>query len=671
MNKKTHLLIIISFALLQTTFSQNPKNFLIDLKPQKISSISYKLNNFLPSKTIKFASNLFIFGNLKPSNSQNYPAVFITKPYPTLKLLSDTGYIFITDATAVDSTTYIVGYAKINDSTKSYLAKIDELGNLQWDTIFNFPYQNQLCCLKIIDSTIYAAGSFQDPNFIQNLQLLKLSLNGQIISGKSIPVSVNFFPKKLLIDDNIIVCANYSDKISNPILFKFDRELNLIKIKKFQFHQKTIANDIINTNFGFIIAGQKNDKPWILALNQNLNTIKQQTFHKLAKNEQFTQIQKLTNNFLLSTITPTPQLIISRTLSLSPEGFIQWDLPESPGIQQILASKNSFKTLTFSDNSLTITSYRLKHPFIWHKNFYLSQNPTPLYIAFLKNKILAITKSSQNSLNLWTITTNGLITLHKTLKNLHPITIHHDKNFIYILSLDHKTNQLTMTFTGYNLDVSSYPLKFKDLHITDFNPTNDGFIFLTTNHHELHLIKTDFKLHKIWQKLLHTNALNPKLTQINDNLLLAYQQADSPNNINIQLLNSYGHIKSTKITTTLTNPHLTSLKTFKNLSLITLTNNDSSQIYIFDPYNHENWSMTFDFKISNAQIINQKLLITHGNKNYLYLTYINTVRRKILKTIQIPEIDGQNVKITSTRFFYILTNSYLAPSKSNIIIKTR
>ncbi len=672
MLKKSFLIISISFALLQIAFCQNKNDIFFYLKPQKFYSISYNLNNFLPKSAFYTKSNLFIFGNLQPTNSSNYPAVFITKPYPTLKILADTGFIYINDAQALDSIIYIVGYAKINDSTKSYLAKIDELGNLQWDTIFNFPYPNKLCCLKIIDSTILAAGSFQDPNFIQNLQLLKISLNGQITSGKSIPVSVNFWPTKMIIDDHIFICANYSDQITNPVLFKFDKELNLIKIKKFKFQQNTSANDMVSTNSGLIIAGQKNNKPWTLALNQNLNIIRQKTFNQLAINEQFTQIQPFSRNFILSTIIPTSGQILSRVLAISPEGYIQWDLPTTYGIQLIITHKKSFKTLNFNGNQLTISSYRTKNNFIWHKTFAGDKSSKPLHLAFLKNKIIAITKNQNNNINLWAFTTNGLLTLHQTIKNITPTAIHNDKNFIYILSGNPITQKYSMTFIASNLSFSTYPVNLNNGKPLDFIPVQDGFIFITTSQKQLNLVKTSFKLQEIWKKHLQINTLSPKITKINNNLLLSFQPPDSQNTFNLLLINDYGHIKwSKKLNSQLSNPKLIFTQQLKNQNIIILSNNDSSIIYNLDQNYNVTWNMTLDFKTSNAQIINQKLLLTHGNKSYLYLTYINLQQHKILKTIQIPDIDGQNIKSTKTRFFYLLTNSYLTPTKSYILIKTR
>ena len=667
------LLLTFSFilALLHPALPQKTNDIFYYLKPQKIYSISYKLNSFLPASTVYFNSNLFIFGNLQPTNSTNYPAVFITKPYPTLKLLADTGYIFINQAQAFDSVIYIVGYTKINDSIKSYLAKIDELGNLQWDTVFNFQYQNQLCCLKIIDSSIYVAGSFQDPNFVQNLQLLKLNLNGQIISGKSIPVSVNFWPTKMLIDDYIFICANYSDKITNPILFKFDKQLNLIKIKKFQFQQKTSASDMINTGFGLLIAGQKLNKPWTLALNQNLNIIRQKTYNQLAQNEQFTQIQNFSKNFILSTIIPTSGQLLSRIVAISPEGFIQWDLPITQGIQQIIALKKTFKTLNFNDNQLTINTFHTKNNFIWHKTFSSDKSSKPLHVAFLNNKIIAITKSANNSLHLWTFTTNGLLTLHQTIKNLIPTAIHNDKKLIYILGQNPITHKFSMTYINSNLSFSTYTVTLNNEKPLDFIPVQDGFIFITTSQKQLNLVKTGFKLQEIWKKHLQINTLNPKITKTNNNLLLAFQPLDSPWTVSFLLVNNYGHIKwLKKLSPQLTNPNLIQTQTTKNQTLTIISNNDSSIIYNLDRDFNVNWTMTFDFKISNAQIIGTKLLLTHGNKNYLYLTYINTLSRKILKTIQIPDIDGQNTKITKTRYFYILTTSYLTPTKGYILIKT-
>ncbi len=673
MKRNILILLILEISAFYSNAQKN-RHYNYYLKPQLVYSQKFYLPNFIPKKIIHFNNNIFIFGNLLNQNTSK-PAVFIKYPDPTFKILTDSTDYFLNDIVASDSSIYITGYRNNSNFQQGWIAQVDEFGNLIWDKTLNFEYSNKLCCIKLADSNIIVAGTFKDPDKTTNLQLLSLTLDGQIINGKSYAIGKEYFIKALTVTDSKIIVTGYKQEDSLlATLFIYDKNLNTISLKTFYNLPNSKLNTLTKTNYKYFAGGSYKNKPLLVSLLPNFSTEILQTFTSQYKYEEINQILNFDNGIITTELgIDSSNNILSRIIAISNDGYKQWQTAYLKGMQLINATQNNLYSI-FSDGTyLTIQKYHKKNNAIWHKSFSDGSTGTPVAIIPSYYGTIALVQNNDTA-QMWILGKNGQVISHYSTKNFEFFSSQVSSNKIFTLAQNLKNKQFYIIKNSFNSKVqtqkkinfhSTKPLSF-------YYDSKSNFYFLTTKNDTLYIIKTDKNL-----KTLSTNTISTKgykLLLDKRFIYLLKSQNDPTSSLSLLQVKQYNIkgeiIKSTTLPMSLDSSQIIYFTQYLNSFFIVKTNPKSTKIFKINTLNNQTvWTISLP-KTTHKCLIHGKNLITiTPTLNGITLNYFSLRTGKFHKSVTYNNLSNQNFKIISKQFLYILATTNVTTPASYVVLK--
>ncbi len=679
--KKILIKIILGF-IIASAFVFPASYYTYWLIPQKVAHNEFNIENFMPVSSFFNNSHLFVFGN-QEQNQNNQIVVFAIAPEPTFKKLITSTNAVLKNVTNADSLFILTGWTDSAGFKSGWAGLTDNYANLLWDTVFSYDYSNYFCCSTLKDSVIIIAGALIDQDGSANLQLMRLSLDGHILGGKTYVIGYTFFPVKLLVSgQDILIAGNTNTPEAKPVIVSIDSTLQLSKISYLPADSLMQIYDIISADDNYLIAGTKDNQTKILLTDSNFNIIWSKTLPSQCQHGMPQSVTTFRDNFIVSLICFDRNSVFYKLTAIDQDGFLQWSYDYQPGYVNLLTSNRYITTISSNGEKLTLEKYRRKNPAIWTKVFTANStgaNPSGAY--FTGNYLLTLS-GNDSTADLALIYPDKRLFARNSVNfpgKIKSTAVFRGK--FYVLSASESTQTNWLSVMGIN---SQNKIIFSNFRVncnalaSDFKLLKNGYILTGINTKDSSLWTGFFDLRHelLWQQSFETGKITtrPHVAVLGNNYVSIANTRETDSTTSFIAV-CYAHDGMLQWAKNYYVPQrgavLKKAVSYGNYLYIATQTSQFSIITKIDSEGNIIWQQNLPVTgLSDMIIYRNNLVIASGTQSNIILTYLNT-SGNILKTVQYNYADGTHTFLAKTKYLYIYSRTLIGGKYSNIVIKTR